>query len=184
MNLGDSVRRSNSWHWLVVVVALSAAGSVFMPTYGWKDALAYRKSSLEPRIKDNQAKLDALKALDEAEALAADKGQEDILELYKTVERIAPDVFHEVKKNDKIVCANVDFYSGFAYQLLGIPEELFTPLFAIARIAGWSAHRLEEIINGNRIIRPAYKAVQPHQTYLPLADRPVAPKTEPSEEES
>lgn len=71
----------------------------------------------------------------------------------------------------KGVSANVDFFSGFVYQMLGIPEELFTPLFAIARVAGWSAHRLEELINGNKIIRPAYKAVLPRRVYCSMAER-------------
>ena len=71
----------------------------------------------------------------------------------------------------KGVSANVDFYSGFAYQMLGLPDELFTPIFAVARIAGWSAHRLEELINGNKIIRPAYKSVQPRREYKSLDER-------------
>ena len=115
--------------------------------------------------------------------LAAEKGMEKEFALYEAVERLAPEIIAGERKMYKGVCANVDFYSGFAYQLLGIPEELFTPLFAIARIAGWSAHRLEEMINGNRIIRPAYKAVQPHQVYLPLEDRPVIPISESAEED-
>ena len=106
-----------------------------------------------------------------AEELAADKGQEDVLELYKTVERIAPDVFHEVKKNDKIVCANVDYYAGFIYSMLGIPPELFTPLFACGRIAGWSAHRIEELVSGGRIIRPAYKNVNKRREYPDISER-------------
>jgi len=106
-----------------------------------------------------------------AEELAVDKGQEDILELYKTVERIAPDVFHEVKKNDKIVCANVDYYAGFVYSMLGIPKELFTPIFASARIAGWSAHRIEELVSGGRIIRPAYKNVNKRRQYPDISER-------------
>ena len=103
--------------------------------------------------------------------LAAEKGMEDEFRLYETVEGLAPQIIASERKMYKGVCANVDFYSGFAYQMLGIPEELFTPLFAIARISGWSAHRLEEIINGNRIIRPAYKAVKGRETYVPLAER-------------
>ena len=78
MNVEDSIRRSNSWHWLVAVAALSAAGSVFMPTYGWRDAFAYQKTALEPRVKNAQSTLDALKGLDEAEALAADKKSADL----------------------------------------------------------------------------------------------------------
>ena len=75
------------------------------------------------------------------------------------------------RKVFKNVCANVDFYSGFVYTMLGIPEELFTPIFAIARISGWSAHRLEEILNGNKIIRPAYKYVGTHVAYTPFEER-------------
>ncbi len=91
--------------------------------------------------------------------------------LYNAVERLAPVVIARERQMFKGVSANVDFYSGFVYQMLGIPEDLFTPLFAIARITGWSAHRLEELINGNRIIRPAYMAVQPHRDYTPIAER-------------
>jgi len=115
--------------------------------------------------------------------LSVEKGREREFELYDRVERLASEVISEERRIYKGVCANVDFYSGFAYQMLGIPEELFTPLFAIARIAGWSTHRLEEITNGNRIIRPAYKAVQPHQAYVPLENRPILSKPLLSEEE-
>ncbi|MBR6881011.1 MAG: citrate/2-methylcitrate synthase [Clostridiales bacterium] len=106
-----------------------------------------------------------------AEELAAEKGLSDILELYETTERVAPDVFHEVKKNDKIVCANVDYYAGLIYSMLGIPCELFTPLFACARIAGWSAHRIEEIVSGGRIMRPAFKNVIKRRPYIPMDER-------------
>ena len=92
-------------------------------------------------------------------------------QLYSSVERIAPEIISGERKMYKGVSANVDFYSGFVYQMLGIPEELFTPLFAIARISGWSAHRLEELVNGNRIIRPAYKAILPRREYVDLAHR-------------
>ena len=71
----------------------------------------------------------------------------------------------------KPVCANVDFYSGFLYTMLGIPEELFTPIFAISRISGWSAHRLEELVNKGKIIRPAYKYVGHHREYIPMEER-------------
>ena len=93
------------------------------------------------------------------------------ISLYERVEKLAPRIIASQRRMYKGVSANVDFYSGFMYQLLGIPEELFTPMFAVSRIAGWSAHRLEELINGNRIIRPAYKAVQPRGEYLPLRER-------------
>ncbi len=91
--------------------------------------------------------------------------------LLEQVERLTPLVYAEKKGDGKVLCANVDLYSGLVYKMLGIPEELFTPLFATARIAGWAAHRMEEIINGKRIIRPAYKAVAKPQIYLPIDQR-------------
>lgn len=108
---------------------------------------------------------------DYARSLAIESGREEEYELYTLAERMAPEVFTNVKKSDKIVCANVDFYSGFVYDLLGIPAALFTPIFATARIAGWSAHRIEEIVSGGRIIRPAYKCVQKRRPYIPFSDR-------------
>ena len=108
---------------------------------------------------------------DYARALAYESGREEEYELYTLTERLAPEVFRNIKKSDKIVCANVDFYSGFIYSMLGIPPELFTPIFAAARIAGWSAHRIEEIVSGGRIIRPAYKCVQKRRPYVPMGDR-------------
>ncbi|MCH5299202.1 MAG: citrate/2-methylcitrate synthase [Ruminococcus sp.] len=92
-------------------------------------------------------------------------------DLYQRVERIAPEVIGKKKKIYKGVSANVDFYSGFIYDMLGLPTELYTPLFAIARIAGWSAHRIEELINGNKIIRPAYMSISTHKEYQKLSDR-------------
>ena len=106
-----------------------------------------------------------------AEELAKETGKDDIFNLYTMVERIAPEVFHEVKKSDKIMCANVDYYAGFVYSMLGIPPELFTPIFASARIAGWSAHRIEEVVTGGRIMRPAYKCVSKRREYIPVDDR-------------
>lgn len=103
--------------------------------------------------------------------LAAEKGRSDEFMLYSNVETIAPQVIGRERNMYKGVSANVDFYSGFVYQMLGLPRELFTPLFAIARIAGWSSHRLEELINGNKIIRPAYLAVSPRKEYTPMQDR-------------
>ena len=103
--------------------------------------------------------------------LAAEKGRSDEYRLYTSVEELAPEVISKHRNMYKGVSANVDFYSGFVYQMLGLPRELYTPIFAIARIAGWSAHRLEELINGNKIIRPAYKAVADRREYVKLADR-------------
>ena len=105
------------------------------------------------------------------EQLAKEKGLEDEYKLYANIERIAPDAIAEKSKIYKGVSANVDFYSGFVYEMLGIPEELYTPIFAVARIAGWSAHRLEEIINSGKIIRPAYMNVQDRRDYVPFEER-------------
>ena len=87
------------------------------------------------------------------------------------VERLAPQVIADERKIYKGVSPNVDFYSGFVYRMLGLPLELYTPIFAIARIAGWSAHRLEELKNVDKIIRPAYKPLAEHRAYVPLAER-------------
>lgn len=91
--------------------------------------------------------------------------------LLDAVERLTPQVFAEVKGSSKVMCANVDLYSGLVYRMLKIPVELNTPMFAVSRIVGWCAHRIEELITGNRIIRPAYKAISKKQKYLPLEDR-------------
>lgn len=103
--------------------------------------------------------------------LAVEKGLEKEFTLYSNVERLAPIVIGREKKIYKGVSANVDFYSGFIYSMLGLPKELFTPIFAIARISGWSAHRLEELINAGKIIRPAYKSVCDEKEYIPLSER-------------
>ena len=106
-----------------------------------------------------------------AERLSKEKGMEEELELYRTVERIAGKLIMEQRKLFKPICANVDFYSGLVYTMLEIPRELFTPIFAIARISGWSAHRLEELVNKGKIIRPAYKFVGTHREYEEMDKR-------------
>lgn len=103
--------------------------------------------------------------------LAAEKGRMADYELYARVERLAPEVIAQERRIYKGVSANVDFYSGFVYSMLGLPLELYTPMFAIARIVGWSAHRMEELINIDKIIRPAYKNVLEEQPYKPLNQR-------------
>jgi citrate synthase len=108
---------------------------------------------------------------EQAALLAEEKARKDEFELYSSVEALAPEVFKEETGSDKAISANVDLYSGFVYSLLNIPLDLYTPIFAIARIAGWSAHRLEEIISGGRIIRPAYKNVSSRRDYVPLDQR-------------
>lgn len=107
----------------------------------------------------------------QVEALAKEKGLTEEFKLYAKVEKVAPQVIARYKNLRKPICANVDFYAGFLYRMLDIPPELFTPLFANSRIVGWSAHRIEEIVNGSRIIRPAYKCVAPEKTYVSLEKR-------------
>ena len=103
--------------------------------------------------------------------LSAEKGYEKEFALYTAVERLAPQIIAAERKIYKGVSPNVDFFSGFAYSMLGLPVELYTPIFAIARIAGWSAHRLEEVAGGGKIMRPAYKNVGEHKIYVPMDER-------------
>ena len=106
-----------------------------------------------------------------AEKLAAGTEYEAEYNLLQTVERLAPQVIANVKGTHKDICANIDMYTGFVYRMMGVPENLFTPLFACARMAGWTAHRFEEI-GSSRIIRPAYKnASREHKVYLPIDQR-------------
>ncbi len=106
-----------------------------------------------------------------ARKLSEEKGTQEEFELYETVEKLAPEIIAEKRKMYKGVSANVDFYSGMVYKMLGLPYELFTPIFAVARIAGWSAHRMEEIQNAGKIIRPAYTSVKQETEYVALSKR-------------
>ena len=106
-----------------------------------------------------------------AQKLSEEKNLEKEYTLYTTVERIAGECIARKRRLLKPVCANVDFFSGFVYTMLGLPKELYTPLFAIARISGWSAHRIEELVNSSKIIRPAYKYVGHHKKYAELEER-------------
>jgi citrate synthase len=108
---------------------------------------------------------------EKAEELAREKGTLGEYNLYTAIEELSPKVFAEVKGSGKEISANVDFYSGFVYGMLGIPEELYTPIFAVSRIVGWCAHRIEEQVSIQRIIRPAYKSVVPQKPYIPLDKR-------------
>jgi citrate synthase len=111
---------------------------------------------------------------EKARELAIEKGRLEEFELYSLVERITPEVFRVFKgeKSTKVVCINVDFYSGFVYSCIGVPKELFTPLFAIARVPGWCTHRIEELtFSAKRIIRPAFKNVYGKHEYIPMHDR-------------
>lgn len=103
--------------------------------------------------------------------LANHKGLDKEFKLYSKIETLAPDVIARYRKIYKGVSANIDFYSGFVYRMLEIPVELFTPVFAISRIAGWSAHRIEEIVNNGKIIRPAYKSIAPRRDYISMENR-------------
>ena len=103
--------------------------------------------------------------------LAMAKGRKADFDFYNTVERLAPQVIAEKRHIYKGVSTNVDFYSGFVYNMLGIPVELYTPMFAVARVVGWSAHRMEELVNVDKIIRPAYKSVMATRDYLPMENR-------------
>ena len=100
------------------------------------------------------------------EQLAAAKGRDEDMTLYNNIEKIAPKLIAKERKIYKGVSPNVDFYSGFVYEMLGIPRELYTPLFAVARIVGWSAHRIEELVTTDKIIRPAYKSLVKYREYV------------------
>lgn len=106
-----------------------------------------------------------------AEKLAKGTEFEAEFRLLRNIEKMTPEVFAQEKGSSKVMCANVDMYSGLVYRMLRIPQDLFTPLFAVSRMAGWSAHRFEELVTGNRIIRPAYKSVLKKRKYVPLKDR-------------
>ena len=106
-----------------------------------------------------------------AKKLSEEKGLEDEFALYDRVERIAAELIGKQRNTFKTVSANVDFYSGFVYTMLKLPIEIFTPIFAISRISGWSAHRIEELVNNGKIIRPAYKFVGIHKDYVPIEQR-------------
>ncbi|MDD7771785.1 MAG: citrate/2-methylcitrate synthase [Firmicutes bacterium] len=108
---------------------------------------------------------------EKAEELAKERGMLGELRLMEAVERVTPKVFAQVTGNQKIMCANVDMYSGLIYKMLNIPQELYTPLFAVARVSGWCAHRIEEVLTGRRIYRPAYKAIVSHRDYVPMTQR-------------
>ena len=108
---------------------------------------------------------------EKARELAEKSDRMDDFILYERIEKLTPGVFKEVKGYDNIMSANVDLYSGFVYEMLNIPEELYTPLFAVSRVAGWCAHRIEEIFGNQRLIRPAYRSVAKSQPYIPLSER-------------
>ncbi len=108
---------------------------------------------------------------EKAKELAEVKGRSDEYILYTNIEKVTPQLFQKIKESSKVVSPNVDFYSGFVYDLLSFPREIYTPIFAMSRVVGWCAHRMEELINGKRIIRPAYKNVESFHEYISLKAR-------------
>lgn len=143
-------------------------GKILRREAGDKSGLIYGMGHAIYTLSDPRAVL--LKKF--ARSLAEKKGMLAEFELFEAVERLTPEAFLQVKGEAKTVCANVDLYSGLVYKMMGIPQELYTPLFALARMVGWCAHRIEEVYNpGNKIIRPAYKAVAPRQRFTPLDQR-------------
>lgn len=132
-----------------------------------KSGLIYGMGHAVYTISDPRAIILKKKAFE----LAKGKEIEAEFRLLETVERLTPEVFRSVKGSAKAMCANVDMYSGLVYRMLGIPENLFTPLFAVARMAGWAAHRMEEVLTSSRIIRPAYKAIAKEHEYVPIDQR-------------
>ncbi|MGN0522046.1 MAG: citrate/2-methylcitrate synthase [Eubacterium sp.] len=157
-NLSDSTDPSQVKDYLVKIINKEAGdGSGLI--YGMGHAV-YTKS--DPR---------AVILKESAKKLAFEKGFEKEFKTLENIELLTPQVFAEVKGVDKVMCANVDLYSGLVYKVLGIPKDLFTPLFATARIAGWCAHRLEELTSGGKIMRPAYKSVSHSREFVDIRNR-------------
>lgn len=104
-------------------------------------------------------------------ALAEANGMTDLFNLYQLVERLGPELYNRARGRQTGLCVNVDFYSGLVYSMMGIPADLYTPIFAVSRIAGWCAHRMEELISGGKIVRPAYKSIAPRRPYTPIQER-------------
>ena len=142
-----------------------------------KKGLIYGMGHAVYSLSDPRAKV--FKAF--VEQLAEEKGREKDFALYSMIERLAPEVISQKARIYKGVSANVDFYSGFVYSMLEIPLEMYTPIFAIARIVGWSAHRIEELINMDKIIRPAYLSVMKERSYVPMEERPHTPAAQEEE---
>ncbi len=134
---------------------------------GDKSGLIYGQGHAVYTVSDPRAIL----LRDKAKDLAIEKNCMEEYALYTIIERLAPTIFAEEKNSDKQICTNVDFYSGFVYSMLNIPRDLYTPIFAVSRIAGWAAHRMEEIISGGRIYRPAFKNVLDEKTFIPMDKR-------------
>ncbi len=145
----------------------NALGMIVRREIGDKTGLIYGMGHAVYTLSDPRAVL--LK--ENARSLAEKTGYGDEWKLLDIIERRSPKVFAEIKGSDKIICANVDLYSGLIYRMLALPEDLYTPIFACARAAGWCAHRMEELLTGGRIMRPAFKSVSHKQLYIPIDER-------------
>lgn len=164
-NAGDITKDENVEKYLIKIINREAFD---------KSGLIYGMGHAVYTLSDPRAVI--LK--EEARKFAEKCGRREEFNLIDAVERLTPKVFREHKGINKPLCANVDLYSGFIYKMLDIPQDLYTPLFAVARVAGWSAHRIEELTTGNRIIRPAYKSVAAPRNYVELSQRSAAPVVE------
>ena len=157
-NVADSTDKSQVKDYLVKILNKEAGDGLGL-IYGMGHAV-YTISDPRAVILKNSAR-----------ELAYRSGFEKEFKTLENIEEVTPELLHEIKGDDKEICANVDLYSGLCYKVLGIPEDLYTPLFASARIAGWCAHRLEELTSSKRIIRPAYKSVSKRRIYTPIEKR-------------
>lgn len=157
-NLDDITNEDQVRDYLVKIIKKEAAD---------KSGLIYGMGHAVYTLSDPRAKILRQKA----SAFALDSEFEDEFRLLNLIEKLTPEVFAEIKGNTKNMCANVDLYSGLVYKILGVPDDLYTPIFTVARSAGWSAHRIEELLTGNRIIRPAYKNINEKVHYIPLSLR-------------
>ena len=157
-NLDDITNEDQVRDYLVKIIKKEAAD---------KSGLIYGMGHAVYTLSDPRAKILRQKA----SAFALDSEFEDEFRLLNLIEKLTPEVFAEIKGNTKNMCANVDLYSGLVYKILGVPDDLYTPIFTVARSAGWSAHRIEELLTGNRIIRPAYKNINEKVPYIPLSLR-------------
>ena len=143
-----------------------------MPVFGESDVeveLVLKRSRLQASLID----LAALQVDPRLDEILGEHvtGRQEVMVLFERIEGLAPQLMRDVCGITKPICANIDLYTGFIYKMLGVPETLFTPLFAVARMAGWSAHRMEELFCAHRIIRPTYRPVIEPLEYKPLADR-------------
>jgi len=163
------MRKKDTFFFLVMISFILPLSTLFSQETGKIYGIGHAVYTIsDPRAAILKAK---------ARELAIEKGRLAEFELYSLVEKITPEVFRIFKgeKNTKVLCINVDFYSGFVYSCLDISKELYTPLFAIGRVAGWCTHRIEELtFSAKRIIRPAYKNVYGTQDYIPIADRQLS----------